>query len=519
MTTNGYIKASGDNDYNFGTNDFTVEFFVESLNIDITPQTLFEIANINNSIGSVRFFTAIEAGNINTYCIQLSQIFTLPANTNSFSLSLLPNQIKIYYNGKLLGSNEYTFENNTVIINNPSSTTALVEIGTIIFSILGAYFTPNITHFVSVERKNNLFYLYLDGISQHKATTANVSIPNQSSNLAVLTIGANTTGNNPLVGTFGDFRITNGFARHVDISQLQNTIYSQFTDTTLGTNPADIIIDGGPYVDNMTSYSPEECIPGQIFDTISINVYQNSNCSNLSEDLSNSSAITTNIVNPYFNRNNTIIGFRLFKNTISIGAIGTYSLNSSNSANTFSVPWTTVKPDAACVLINNNPIASNQWHIFKNKLILNNNIENANINIIQTGNTEYYSLSKEGISYLTSNLHLSDSAIMVANVSGFTTPNVAANKRGTIFINNEKITYLYINRTDNVLSGLMRGVDGTGVPNIHMANSQVISASSPQIIPGLTHTNTWYNMANSNLAATNSEISTFLINQETLPPA
>lgn len=52
-------------------------------------------------------------------------------------------------------------------------------------------------------------------------------------------------------------------------------IRSQFTDSALGIRPEDINIDGGEYVDVYSSHAPEELVPGIIYDTLDIKVFQN----------------------------------------------------------------------------------------------------------------------------------------------------------------------------------------------------------------------------------------------------
>jgi hypothetical protein len=71
-----------------------------------------------------------------------------------------------------------------------------------------------------------------------------------------------------------------------DVGQMQlSSVYldtileSQFsldgsTITVLGTNPEDIIVDGDEFVSSYTSHAPQELVPGRIFDTLDIQVYQ-----------------------------------------------------------------------------------------------------------------------------------------------------------------------------------------------------------------------------------------------------
>jgi len=50
------------------------------------------------------------------------------------------------------------------------------------------------------------------------------------------------------------------------------TIQSSYSDS-LGVNPGDIVIDGGAYYDTFNSHAPEELIPGRVFDSTNIEVF------------------------------------------------------------------------------------------------------------------------------------------------------------------------------------------------------------------------------------------------------
>lgn len=67
----------------------------------------------------------------------------------------------------------------------------------------------------------------------------------------------------------------------VSLSQslVDTIVTSQYTDANLnpplGERPEDINIDGGKYIDEYSSHAPEELIPGRVYDTLDIQVYQN----------------------------------------------------------------------------------------------------------------------------------------------------------------------------------------------------------------------------------------------------
>ena len=52
-------------------------------------------------------------------------------------------------------------------------------------------------------------------------------------------------------------------------------VSSLYTDLELGIRPADIIVDGGAYIDAFASYAPEELVPGSVFDTLDFKVVTN----------------------------------------------------------------------------------------------------------------------------------------------------------------------------------------------------------------------------------------------------
>lgn len=54
---------------------------------------------------------------------------------------------------------------------------------------------------------------------------------------------------------------------------LDTTISSEYTDNALGTRPEDIIINGGRFIDTFSSHAPEELVPGQIIDSLQMNVF------------------------------------------------------------------------------------------------------------------------------------------------------------------------------------------------------------------------------------------------------
>jgi hypothetical protein len=151
---------------------------------------------------------------------------------------------------------------------------------------------------------------------------------------------------------------------------------------------------------------------------------------------------------------------------------------------------------------------------------------------------EFRRISNAASTILTANLTIANTAIFVANVNALPDPSPSLANPGVIFINGEKIHYYkkysssvlssaaawtvdtdfpidtlvsnisgantyivtgniyansnaYINTANlqqiyaNTLSQLRRGVDGTGVANVHIAGSRVVDSSLDQLIPNI----------------------------------
>ena len=58
-----------------------------------------------------------------------------------------------------------------------------------------------------------------------------------------------------------------------DILSLDTAISSDYDDTGLGVRPEDIIVEGGKYIDSYSSHAPQELIPGQVIDSLQMNVF------------------------------------------------------------------------------------------------------------------------------------------------------------------------------------------------------------------------------------------------------
>lgn len=54
---------------------------------------------------------------------------------------------------------------------------------------------------------------------------------------------------------------------------LDTIMQSEFTDNLIGQRPEDIVIDGGKFIDTYSSHAPEELVPGQVIDSLQMNVF------------------------------------------------------------------------------------------------------------------------------------------------------------------------------------------------------------------------------------------------------
>lgn len=271
-------------------------------------------------------------------------------------------------------------------------------------------------------------------------------------------------------------------------SYLDSTIRSDYTDTELGTRPEDINVDGGAYVDRFSSHAPEEFIPGRVYDNLNMQVYTTANVGNVVANLG-------------------------------------YRISHGMNANIFSVDDRYIP--------------------------------------------QYHRISQTNVTILTSNLSVTDTFINVLDASVLGFPGAQTAHPGIIYINKEKIYYYrnlisevvpwqanvvytgnvivrYLGNTyvaananvtlsgasfnfgnaavfnANKLTQIRRGVDGTGIPMLHMANSEIVDASLDHKLPGNAHLLSWLNMSGNLADGTGLEGSTtsqaFFIKEEIPPP-
>jgi len=98
------------------------------------------------------------------------------------------------------------------------------------------------------------------------------------------------------------------------------------------------------------------------------------------------------------------------------------------------------------------------------------------------GNQKIYRVLDMQSTYLTTQLNPGDSEIYVSDASALSQPNPSQNIFGVIMIDGERITYRERDTSNNVLSGLRRGVAGTAIAS-HDVNATVTDAGFGELLP------------------------------------
>ena len=99
-------------------------------------------------------------------------------------------------------------------------------------------------------------------------------------------------------------------------------------------------------------------------------------------------------------------------------------------------------------------------------------------------NIYYYAIPAAGTTALSANLTAWDDTVYLNSVAGFPDTNPETNTRGAFFVGGERISYLFIDRNANTVSGLLRGTLGTHIPQMHSAGTRVEAANAAEQFPG-----------------------------------
>jgi hypothetical protein len=133
-----------------------------------------------------------------------------------------------------------------------------------------------------------------------------------------------------------------------DILSLDTAISSNYDDEGLGVRPEDIVVAGGKYIDSYSSHAPQELIPGQVIDSLQMNVF------------------TANIVNGNIDYSN-VIAYKIFTDYKAPTAY--YRLPSANTTvltTNLAYDATEIEVDNINALPNPNPVQNQPGSIWVN---------------------------------------------------------------------------------------------------------------------------------------------------------
>ena len=219
-------------------------------------------------------------------------------------------------------------------------------------------------------------------------------------------------------------------------SNIYDSVIQSFYGNTLGVNPYDINIDGGSYVNTFNSHAPEELVPGRMFDSLNLTVYD-------------TSGLDYRLFN---NMTGNVQSYRIAKANVT-----TLSSNLHLTDSTISVVNASILPlpsiaqnTPGVVFINGEKIT--YW---RNYALETQTPWTANA-VIATNTLISYS----GNTYIT-----------IGNVYGLLFANIATNVQQVSI---------------NTLAQIRRGVDATYSPAIQLATSRVVDSSVQQLIPNST---------------------------------
>lgn len=359
--------------------------------------------------------------------------------------------------------------------------------------------------------------------------------------------GFDTSGFDSVI--FDPFQLDSDGTYVISDAILDAKISSSYTDTNLGIRPEDIIVDGGPYVydsfrnwsantlyqkgdlvsynnqvyyilqeytsnssfstDNLTLYdvgpyaihSPEELIPGRVFDTLEMTVYTIAAdpTSNVYLDWQSNSGVDID----YIQIANVGLGYDSGNVFVSItggeptlNAQAQIVLNSNGSAETIvltnaglgykttpnvQIIGPNLKPAivSSVMKLTNAPSSGSPYPLMTYKIFKDMN-----------DNYTYLRVDGSASTTLSANLGLTDPLIYVTDASKLPEPAASGGEPGVIFINGERIVYYYKNNDNNVLGQLRRGTNGTGAIAHYTGNLVYDASQNQQIIQSSNYI--WY---------------------------
>jgi len=355
---------------------------------------------------------------------------------------------------------EFTNANDRIVAFNGNIDFSLLDDGDVypgvtIDSNTYTKFTPNLIVAVdSLISHNGTVYL----------TTGNVYSSGSSANVAFAPLLANINTSRAII-EYADVNSTRYIGNKAD-----SIISSAYTDTSLGIRSTDINIDGGAYVDTYSSHAPEEMIPGRMFDTLDMRVFESDYAfrnfySNLSQGNVTShrisNAATTTLTSDFFITDEFMYvadATVLPSPDLTYVHPGVVFVNGEKITYWRNFSHETVKPwIASNAYIGNSELTSFNGNIY----LTTGNVFAPNIAWIP--NTAYAINSNvyyNGNSYITNG---NVAAPHFSDIIGNVTFLYSGNNSG---FNSIKANVKLIGTNTNILGQLRRGVDGTAPNNL-----------------------------------------------------
>jgi hypothetical protein len=352
-------------------------------------------------------------------------------------------------------------------------------------------------------------------------------------------------------------------------SLLDAVIASNFTDSSLGIRPEDIIVDGGPYVydtfrtwtentyydkgdiinfanrfwytvqpftstysfdsTNLTiynigpygSHAPEELVPGRVFDTLDMKIFTiAANAQNPTyQNWSNTGGVVLDyiyVVNPGLGYNSGNIGVVIEGGSPATQATAQLTLGSDGQALSFSVlgRGTAYKTTPNVTVIGSNTTPITAMAVMK----LSNAPASATSYPLMTyrifkdmnDNYTYLRINSNASTQLRSDVSVNDSTIYVEDITKLPEPAASGAEPGVIFINGERISYYQKDLVNDAITQLRRGTAGTGA-SVHYAGNTVVDGSFNQLVYDSANY-TYTPNANVNVTCTDGNVRTLLGN-------
>ena len=272
-------------------------------------------------------------------------------------------------------------------------------------------------------------------------------------------------------------------------------INSKYTNATLGTNPEDINISGGAYIDTYSSHAPEELVPGIVFDTMSMQVFTklNGNTSvagyRIVSDLQHneliyriadyaSSKLTANL-HLTDSIMHVVDASKLPIPNKDLGRPGVVYIN-GECITYFKNYATELTPWQANISYSANSVVSfsNVNYITNTEFVVDTKpkdlITDAWYEIKQVGTTDFV--------HLGASANLVGELFKAINVDHTdTTTGIAMLRFNTFNVSNATVI-----PDINVIAEMRRGANGTGAPLLHSVNSLVVDSGLDQLVHGIT---------------------------------